>query len=312
MRREEAGTTAACGTDGQATAAAPLCAAPDFLTRQPSMRLPSNACDCHAHVIGPLAAYPLSADRVYTPVDCVAEAYRRMLSRIGVQRAVLVQPSIYGVDNRLMLDTLAADPARLRGVAVAGDDVSAQELARWHALGVRGLRVNLVDRHDAGGPLPMAMLRTLAQRIAPMGWHLELLAHVDAHAQQLMALQDLAVPVVFGHLGYLTVGRSVDDAGLQSLLQLLCTGRAWVKLTGPYRLTREPFPYAACDTLAKSLLAAAPERLVWGTDWPHVMLRGAMPNDADLVDLLSRWLPDAAQRQQVLVDNPAALYDFRD
>ncbi len=289
---------------------APPCAAPDFSPRQPSLRLSEGVCDCHAHVIGPLERYPLSAGRVYTPVDCVAKDYQHMLSRAGVQRAVLVQPSIYGSDNRLLLDTLALDPNRLRGVAVARDDVSPEELARWHAAGVRGLRINLVDRHDAGGALPVAMLQALAQRIAPLGWHLELLAHVDAYPHELLVLQDLAVPVVFGHLGYLTIGRSVDDAGFQALLQLLTTGNAWVKLTGPYRLTREPLPYAPCDDLVQALIATAPERLVWGSDWPHVMLRGAMPNDADLVDLIGGWLPEPTQRQQVLVDNPAVLYDF--
>jgi 2-pyrone-4,6-dicarboxylate lactonase len=293
-----------------ADSSAPPCAGPDFAPRQPSLRLPKGACDSHAHVIGPLECYPLSQARVYTPADCVSADYRHMLSQMGIERAVLVQPSVYGSDNRLLLDTLASDPGQLRGVAVAADDVSPQELAQWHAAGVRGLRVNLVDRHDAGGPLPLSMLRSLAQRIAPMGWHLELLAHVDAYPQELMKLQELAVPVVFGHMGYLTIGRSVDDPGFLSLLRLMATGRAWVKLTGPYRLTREPLPYAPCDELSQALLAAAPQRLVWGSDWPHVMLRGAMPNDAELVDLIGRWLPDAAQRQQVLVDNPAALYDF--
>lgn len=233
-----------------------------------------------------------------------------MLSRTGLQRAVLVQPSIYGADNRLLLDTLALDPKRLRGVAVAHEGVTPEELAHWHKAGVRGLRVNLVDRHDAGGALPMAMLHALAERIAPMGWHLELLAHVDAYPQDLMALQTLAVPVVFGHLGYPTIGRNVADVGFQALLQLMARGRAWVKLTGPYRLTRAPLPYAPCDEWVSALLAAAPERLVWGSDWPHVMLKGAMPNDADLVDLIARWLPDPIQRHQVLVENPAVLYDF--
>ncbi len=289
---------------------APPCAAPDFHPRQPGVRLPEGACDAHAHVIGPLARYPLSAARVYTPFDCVAKDYLHMLSRTGLQRAVLVQPSIYGADNRLLLDTLALDPKRLRGVAVAHEGVTPEELAHWHKAGVRGLRVNLVDRHDAGGALPMAMLHALAERIAPMGWHLELLAHVDAYPQDLMALQTLAVPVVFGHLGYPTIGRNVADVGFQALLQLMARGRAWVKLTGPYRLTREPLPYAPCDEWVSALLAAAPERLVWGSDWPHVMLKGAMPNDADLVDLIARWLPDPIQRHQVLVENPAVLYDF--
>lgn len=291
---------------------APPCAAPDFSPRRSALRLPPLACDSHAHVIGPASRYPLSPARVYTPPDCVIADYRHMLATVGLQRAVLVQPSIYGSDNRLLLDTLAGDPRRLRGVAVAGDDVDATALARWHALGVRGLRVNLVDRHDRGGPLPLTQLQALARRIAPLGWHLELLVHADEHAAELPALHDLAVPVVLGHFGYLNVGRGVDDPGFRTLLQLLEAGRTWVKLTGPYRLTRAPLPYAECDALAQALVAAAPQRLLWGSDWPHVMLRGVMPNDAELVDLIARWLPDEALRQRVLVDNPAVLYGFGD
>ena len=153
--------------------------------------------------------------------------------------------------------------------------------------------------NDAGGALPMAMLHALAERIAPMGWHLELLAHVDAYPQELMGVADAwQYRWCFGHLGYPTIGRNVADAGFQALLQLMATGRAWVKLTGPYRLTREPLPYAPCDEWVNALLAAAPDRLVWGSDWPHVMLKGTMPNDADLVDLIGRWLPDPIQRHQ--------------
>lgn len=291
-------------------ASAPPCAPPDFSPRPPSLTLPQGACDSHAHVIGPMQRYPLSVDRVYTPVDCVSQAYLHMLSCTGLQRAVLVQPSIYGTDNRLLLDTLASNTSQFRGVAVADVDVTPEELKCWHAAGIRGLRVNLVDRHDAGGGLPMPMLRALAQRIAPLGWHLELLAHVDTYPDELMALKALPVPVVFGHLGYLTVGRGVGDAGFQALLALMAAGNAWVKLTGPYRLTRDPLPYEVCDDLVRALLAAAPERLVWGSDWPHVMLKGDMPNDADLVDLIARWLPEPMQRQQILVENPALLYDF--
>ncbi len=297
-------------TQTQPNNAAPPCAGPDFSPRQPSLGLPDGACDCHAHVIGPSTRYPLSADRVYTPVDCLPEDYQHMRSRTGLQRAVLVQPSIYGTDNRLLLDTLARYPQALRGVAVASTEVTYDELLSWHQAGVRGLRINLVDRHDAGGALPMGLLQSLAARVAPLGWHLELLAHVDAYPDELMDLQNLPVPIVFGHFGYPSVGRGVDDRGFQALLRLISMGRTWVKLTGPYRLTRDALPYPSCDALAQALLKAAPERLVWGSDWPHVMLRGVMPNDADLVDLIARWLPTPAQRQQILVENPTVLYDF--
>lgn len=291
-------------------ALAPPCAPPDFAPRPPRLQVPPGACDCHAHVIGPAQHYPLAAERVYTPPDCLPEDYARMRGVLGLQRAVLVQPSVYGTDNRLLLEALAQDPVHLRGVAVAADGVGDEELQRWHAAGVRGLRVNLVDRRDAGGALPLATLEQLARRIAPLGWHLELLVHVDQHADALPRLAGLGVPVVFGHFGYQAVGSGREAAGFQALLRLLAGGTAWVKLTGPYRLTREPLPYPACDALAAALREAAPERLLWGTDWPHVMLRGPMPNDADLLELVERWLPQPALREQVLVGNPQVLYGF--
>jgi 2-pyrone-4,6-dicarboxylate lactonase len=291
-------------------ASAPPCAPPDFAVRAPRLRLPPLACDCHAHVIGPAPRYPFIAERVYTPPDCLPADYARMRQVLGLQRAVLVQPSVYGTDNRLLLDALAQDPAHLRGVAVVAEDIPDGELQRLQAAGVRGLRVNLVDRRDAGGPLPIDMLRGLARRIAPLGWHLELLVHVDQHARELPLLAELGVPVVLGHFGYQAIGAGTTHAGFQALLRLLESGVLWVKLTGPYRLTREPLPYADCDALAAALRGTAPGRLLWGSDWPHVMLKGRMPNDAELVDLLERWLPDAGLREQVLVRNPQVLYGF--
>ena len=289
---------------------APPCAPPDFAPRAPQLRLPADACDTHAHVLGPAARYPFAAARVYTPPDCVYEAYRHMLDTVGISRAVIVQPSVYGADNRLLIDTLRRDPQRLRGVAVFDAGITDAELGVLDAAGVRGVRVNLVDRVDRAAALPLEALRVLAQRVAPLGWHLELLAHVDQHADQLLALQDLAVPVVFGHFGYMTPGRGTDDPGFRALLDLVRSGRAWVKLTGPYRLTRTALPYVDVDAMAAALRELWPDRLLWGSDWPHVMLRGAMPNDAQLVDLLARWLPSDALQRQVLVDNPRHLYRF--
>lgn len=292
---------------------APACQPPDFSPRQPRLRLPQGACDCHAHVMGPSRDYPFAHGRIYTPPDCLADDYLAMLRAVGVSRAVLVQPSVYGTDNRLLIDSLRRNPQALRGVAVLGEGVADAELERLHGAGVRGVRVNLVDRVDRvdrEARLPMAALGALARRVAPLGWHLELLAHVDQHGCELAALQDLPVPVVFGHFGYLGLERGADDLGFLALLALLRGGRTWVKLTGPYRLTRAALPYAGCDELAAALRETAIDRLVWGSDWPHVMLRGAMPNDADLLDLLSRWLPDAEQRLAVLVHNPQVLYGF--
>ncbi len=289
---------------------APPCAAPDFMPRVPSLRLPEGATDCHAHVIGPASRYPFAAGRVYTPPDCLPEDYDRMRAAVGLARAVLVQPSVYGSDNRLLFDALACDTARLRGVAVAEPGISDAELHTFHAYGVRGLRVNLVDRHDKSPTLPRLQLEHLAARIAPMGWHLELLMHVDQHAAELDVLTNLPVPVVLGHFGYQAVGKGAGDGGFTALLRAMESGRLWVKMTGPYRLTSAGLPYEVCEEMAALLCHAAPHRLLWGSDWPHVMLKGAMPNDADLVELIARWLPEESLRRQVLVDNPQQLYGF--
>jgi predicted TIM-barrel fold metal-dependent hydrolase len=293
------------------TTAAPLCAAPDFKPQAPKLKMPALACDTHAHVLGPAAQYDYSSARVYTPPDCVAKDYRHMLDTLGVTRAVLIQPSVYGTDNTAMLDAMKADPQRLRGVAVVDSSISDAELKAMHALGVRGVRVNIVDVKDRKpGSLPMDMLRPLAARIAPMGWHMEFLMHADEFPDLDRSFADFPVPIVLGHLGYMKTSLGIDAPGFQALLRLMQAGKAWVKLTGPYRISGQPMPHADTVPFAHALLKANTERVIWGTDWPHVMMKGAMPNDGDLCDLLLQWVPDAAQREQVLVSNPARLYAF--
>jgi 2-pyrone-4,6-dicarboxylate lactonase len=289
---------------------APLCAAPDPAPRKPRLRMPPLSCDTHAHICGPASRYAYSAQRIYTPPDALYPDYRAMLGTLGIARAVLVQPSVYGSDNTVLLQALAQDPARLRGVAVIKADTPIAELQRMHALGVRGVRCNIVDVKEGKGRLPLAQLQTLARTIAPLGWHLEFLMHVDAYPQLDALLDDFPVDVVFGHLGYMATGKGVDAPGFQALLRLLRGARAWVKLTGPYRISGLPMPHGDVRTFAHALVEAAPQRVVWGSDWPHVMVKGTMPNDGDLCDLLSDWVPDEAIRHQVLVDNPARLYGF--
>lgn len=294
-----------------AGAEAPTCAPPDFRPRKPKLKLPPRACDCHAHIMGPKARYAYSPARVYTPPDCLLPDYLKMLGTIGVERAVLVQPSVYGTDNTVMLDAMKAAGNRLRGVAVVAEDISDTELKQLDAAGVRGVCVNIVDVKDRKpGTLPMESLKRLAQRVAPLGWHMEFLMHADEFPDLDQAFADFPVAIVLGHLGYLNIGRQADDPGFQALLRLARSGKAWVKLTGPYRITRSPLPYSETAPFAKALLDANPERIIWGTDWPHVMLKGTMPNDGELADLLSEWLPDARTREQVLVRNPAKLYGF--
>ena len=284
------------------------CPPPDFHPRPPREAFPPGATDCHAHVFGPAARYPLSPRRGYTPPDCLLADYRRMLATIGCTRAVLVQPSVYGTDNRAHLDALAEAGPAFRMVAVLEPDVPATELERLHAAGVRGVRFNLVSK---GGGTAEGLAR-MAARIAALGWHVQVFATADALARLEPELARLPVPVVIDHMGHVTTELGLAHAGFQALLRLLRGGNAWVKLSGAYRTSREPrAPFSDVVPYARALIEAAPQRCVWGSDWPHPMVNDRpMPNDGDLADLLADWAPDAAQRQRILVDNPAALYGF--
>jgi len=290
---------------------APECAGPDFNPRAPKRGMPRRSCDTHAHIMGPKASYAYSPARIYTPPDCLLSDYLHMLDTLGVERGVLVQPSVYGTDNTVMLEAMKTAGGRLRGVAVVDENISDEELKALDTAGVCGVRVNIVDVKDRKpGTLPMDSLNALAQRIAPLGWHVELLMHADEFPDLDLTFAGFPVDIVLGHLGYLTIGKTPDDPGFQALLRLVKTGRAWVKLTGPYRITAAPLPYAEVAPYARALLEANHERVLWGSDWPHVMLKGKMPNDGDLADVLFDWIPDASLREQMLARNPAKLYRF--
>jgi predicted TIM-barrel fold metal-dependent hydrolase len=293
------------------SASAPPCAPPDFNPRKPKLTLPKLACDTHAHILGPIAKYEYSPARVYTPPDCLLGDYQRMLTTIGVERAVLVQPSVYGSDNTVMLEALRVAGGKFRGVAVVDQDLAQPDMAALNAAGVRGVRVNIVDVKDRKpGTLPMAELTALAKRIAPMGWHMEFLMHCDEFPELDRAFADFPVDIVLGHLGYMKTSLGVNNAGFRALLRLMTVGKAWVKFTGPYRISGAALPHEDTNAYAHALIAANAQRVLWGSDWPHVMVKSAMPNDGDLCNLLADWIPDAPTREQVLVKNPAKLYGF--
>ena len=296
----------------RAEAEAPRCAPPDPAPRPPQVPFPPLACDCHAHICGPQATYGYIPERIYTPPDALLPAYRHLLSTLGCSRAVLVQPSFHGTDNRAMLAAMAQAAGAFRGVAVLPDDASERDIATLHAAGVRGARLNIVDVKTGKGELPLDRIARLADRIKPFGWHIEFLMHVDEFPALDRLLERLPVDCVFGHLGYVRADRGVHAPGFQALLRLVRAGRAWVKLTGPYRISTGPLPHDDTHAFAHALVDAAPDRLVWGSDWPHVKTEWTipMPNDADLADLLARWVPDADIRRRVLVDNAARLYGF--
>ncbi|MDB5847220.1 MAG: putative metal-dependent hydrolase, TIM-barrel fold [Rhodoferax sp.] len=291
---------------------------------QPVSLLPAGACDCHVHVIGPRADYPMVDARHYTPGVATHEDLRTHLARNGLARAVIVQPSVYGTDNRCMLDSLDRLQGAGRGIAVvdpAASDAGDASLRAMHARGVCGLRINV---ESAGIRDAAAVGRSLAQwaeRIAPLGWHLQIYAALDTVAAAAPHIARLAVPVVLDHFAMLPAETPHTDARATAVLDLLRAGNAYVKLSAPYRMAANGAPDTALvDAWAAAFVAAAPERLLWGSDWPHtdrepgkqaheVSRYRDMPHGV-LTDAIARWLPDEALRMQVLVRNPAALYGF--
>jgi predicted TIM-barrel fold metal-dependent hydrolase len=290
----------------------PVCAPPDPHPTTPKFKFPPFACDCHAHICGPQSVYTYIPERIYSPPDALLPDYQRLLATLGCSRAVLVQPSFHGTDNAAMLAAMKAAGPAFRGVAVLADTVTAPELEALHAAGIRGARLNIVDVREGKGQLPMERITRLADRIKPFGWHLEFLMHVDEFPDLDVKLGKLPVDVVFGHLGYVKTAIGTATPGFQALLRLLRDGRAWVKFTGAYRISSQTLPHADTNAFAHALAATAPDRIVWGTDWPHVMTKWTipMPNDGAIADQLLDWVPDATLRRRVLADNPAALYGF--
>ncbi len=292
---------------------APPCPAPDRNPRPPRTRLPPGACDTHAHICGPADAFPYAEERIYTPPDSPLDDYLHLLGVLGIDRAVLVQPSVYGTDNRALLDALSRRRQGLRGVAVVKPDISADEVRALNDAGIRGVRFNLVDHKGERNVVPEDVVRRLATAIAPFGWHIEFLVNLDEAPRFADGIAGLPVDIVVGHLGYprSSAGPWSKAPSLDAFLRLFETGRCWVKLTGPYRISAAPdLPFPDVAPLAHRLAGVNPDRLIWGTDWPHVMNKKPMPNDGDLTDLIADWLPDAALRERVLVANPARLYGF--
>ncbi|MBX6743213.1 MAG: amidohydrolase family protein [Acetobacteraceae bacterium] len=283
------------------------CPGPRAVTSRPNWQPPANATDCHCHIFGPYDRYPLSPGRSYTPPEASIAQYLEMLETIGLRRTVIVQPSIYGTENAVTLDAVEAIGLdRARAVVVVDDGFSTAQLEAMAERGARGVRFNAVS----GNGTPLDQLESLAERLAPLGWHLQLYTH----AEQLPALEAilarLPVPVVIDHMGGVQAQEGgVDSLAFRSLLRLLERG-AWAKLCG-YR-SSAGHPYADVLPMARAMIAAAPERCVWGTDWPHPSLHSPeeVPDDGYLLDLLGQWAPDPAQRQAILVDNPARLYGF--
>ena len=284
----------------------PICQGPNPDPGKPKLLIPAGSCDCHAHIFGPADRYPFTSNRSYTPPEASIEAYRRMLGALGFDRAVIVQPSVYGMDNRCTGAAVRASNASWRGVAVMTADVKESVLVDLHSAGFRGVRLNLLFK----GGMALDELERIAHVIEPFGWHVQLLLDGRELDQLADRFRRLPVDIVIDHIGHMPATVGVNHPGFQTLLQLTREGRCWVKLSGAYRVSGERFPYNDVVPFARALVETAPDRLVFGTDWPHPAVNGFIPQDASLLDLLPLWAPDEDVQYRILVTNPERLYDF--
>lgn len=279
----------------------------DFLTkrRKPAFKLPPGATDAHCHVFGPGNVFPYSPTRKYTPEDAPKEMLRALHDHLGIDRAVIVQASCHGLDNAAMLDCIASNPKRYRGVAIVNDTATEKDFQKLHDGGVRGVRFNFV-KHLGGAP-DMAVFDRVIDRVKDRGWHVVL--HLDAKdIDELSAIiRKLPLTFVIDHMGRVPGVDGVEQAPLKTLLELAKLEKCWIKVTGSERIDFPPYDKAV--PIARNILETIPDRVLWGTDFPH-------PNstheadEGELVDLVPHIAVSADLQRRLLVDNPAKLYEF--
>ncbi|HEV2675113.1 MAG TPA: amidohydrolase family protein [Aliidongia sp.] len=284
--------------------------------------MPAGACDTHVHVFGPAAQFPYAPHRGYTPDNASVSDLLTLHGLLGLERVVLVQPSPYGTDNRRLLAALRELGSRARGIAVIDADASLADLSAMHEAGVRGARVNLESEGQHDPSLALDGLRQVAARVAPLGWHVQTYASLSVIAALHDAILDLPVPLVIDHFGRASAAGGVDQPGFAALLSLVASGRVLVKLSAPCRISSRP-DYADAGTIARALIAAGPDHLLWGTDWPHTSTRRdpsrattaiepfQPEDDGRALDRLHEWVDgDRDLLRRILVRTPARLYGF--
>ena len=281
--------------------------------------VPPGACDCHVHIIGDPAKYPLSSARTYTPPIALPAQLASLHRALGIQRVVIVTPSVYGTDNAVTLWAMGELGAGARGIAVIDERTSEQQLDAMQRAGVRGARLNLtVSATDAR--TAQQRFAALEQRLSSRNWHVQIFTTPDVVAALKDAVLSSSVPVVFDHFGGARGELGVTQPGFVALLQLVESGKAYVKISGAYRLSTQAPNFEDMGILARALIAARADRILWGTDWPHTNSSSGLSasalspaisvDDAHMLNLFASWVPDKALRQQILVDNPRRLYDF--
>ena len=294
----------------------PYCYPPDPNTRKPAFMPPPDACDTHFHVFGPPEVFPFLSTHEYTPPAAPLEHYMKMLAVIGIERAVVVQPSVHGLDNSATLDAIKNSGGKFRGVGRIDDKTPNSELQKLHEQGIRGVRFNLLDRPC--GNIKLDVLDRCVEHIVEFGWSLDL--HIDMKnlLEQEKRIRGMPVPVVIDHIARVKPAEGPSQSGFQLLLDLMKLSHVWVKVSGADKICKSTvhnylgLPFVEVTPYAQAVIAVAPDRVIWGTDWPHSnnFAPGHTPNDGDLVDLLAEFARDNAIRKKILVDNPARLYGF--
>ena len=290
--------------------------------RETRMAIPRNACDSHIHVIGDRARFPFSLNRVYTPAEATVAQSRSFHRDLGTTRTVVVQPSVYGADNSCLIDALKQLGASARGIAVIDPTVTDADLDAMNTAGVRGVRVNTETAGVTDPNVGRQRVQAALARVSPRNWHVQVFTRLSIIERVQDIVQNSTVPIVFDHFGGARGELGVGQPGFDVLVQMVKSGKAYVKISGAYRSSNAAPDYAEMAPFAKALIDANPERIVWGTDWPHVdsatvpgrLFTDTAPHlkidDRRLLDQLAVWAPDPAQRQRILVDNPARLYGF--
>ena len=284
---------------------------PDPNPKPPRLKAPAGSWDTHFHIWGPPHLFPYSEKRRYTPPAAPVEHYLAMAKVLGLSRGVIVQPSAHANDVRVTLNAIEVSEGKLRGMIRADAALTVEELKRLHAKGVRGLRIALRAKH--GNAFDPTLFNQMATLVTPMRWPLDLQIDDDAIVPMFDLIRSVRAPVIidtFGHIDFRKGG--LEQPAFQALLRLLDTGNVWIKLHGANRFLSWGVRYEDIVTTARAFIARAPDRMLWGTDWPHseIYEPGRMPNDGDLLDMLLDYAPDEMVRKKILVDNPEALFDF--
>ncbi|MEJ1977969.1 MAG: amidohydrolase family protein [Acetobacteraceae bacterium] len=291
-------------------------AGPDPTPEAILQALPQGACDCHAHIFGPSDRFPYAEGRGYTPPDAPVESYLALLDALGCDRGVVVQGNAHGYDNRAILDALSHAPQRLRGVAITDARATAANLRSWHEAGMRGLRFHIFHPDRQPGyvrGVGLDVFEHFRPVMRALGWHMQVWCdwRVLPELDPILRSIGADMPVVIDHMAEFDASLGVADPRFATLERLVGDGVCWVKLSGAYRCSKLYPDYDDVAAIQRALVRANPERLLWGTDWPHTSIPAeVMPNDGRLLNLMQAWSPDAAVRQRILVDNPALLYGF--